>query len=446
VIEDQDVISDALETMTKDIEVVTSYHLVRKGRGAIPQFKKKFTDFWRRWLIKMSSKGILAQDDGWCLELLKAWLVTMSTSSLRAFRHTGCFVSLVVITWICGDVKKMNGEIETVVKQIGVEEKKDGSARAITLGVKLQGVKEKKHLMEEYMSDMYNRYAYKSLMISVFVHRYRDSEPLIRKDCVAELGAWIKALPETYLDPQYLRYVGWLLSDKIASVRLESVKCLVKLYSNEGMIQGLSQFSERFKTRILEMAEAEVNPGIQLQAVNVGICMSKAGLLEDEDQDQLLSLIFNENEQVRAIVVTHFLEIFEEEVDGRLEEFEGVVNEEWIRFKVLAELITKYSVDEAVRNRIDRAVYKDSQSQNNAGSQNGSMVSQEEERIPSSLMKLHQEALIMRGVTGSTSGFCEYFHGAEGEKGIGYDRIHRVVALIFKESKVLKVFVWGLYV
>jgi cohesin complex subunit SA-1/2 len=64
------------------------------------------------------------------------------------------------------------------------------------------------------------------------------------------------------------------------------------------MIQGLSQFSERFKSRILEMAEAEVNPAIQLQAVNVAISMSRAELLEDEDQDQLLSLIFNSNDQV----------------------------------------------------------------------------------------------------------------------------------------------------
>jgi cohesin complex subunit SA-1/2 len=138
----------------------TSYPLVQKGGQAIPQFKKKFTDFWRRWLVKMSSKGILTQDDGWCLELLKAWLVTMSSSQLRAFRHTGCFVSLVVITWICGDVKKINGEIDTAVKQIATEEKKGGdeTARGVTLGVKLQQAREKKNLAEEYMNDMYNRF------------------------------------------------------------------------------------------------------------------------------------------------------------------------------------------------------------------------------------------------------------------------------------------------
>jgi hypothetical protein len=158
------VISDALETITREMRqgdaAAGTYPLVQKGANAIPQFRKKFIDFWNRWLIKMKNQELLTRDDGWCLELLKAWLVTMSSSQLRAFRHTGCFVSLVVITWICGDVKKMNAEIETVGKQLAADEKKngDGSARAVTLNVKLQGLREKKNVVEEYMSDMYNRF------------------------------------------------------------------------------------------------------------------------------------------------------------------------------------------------------------------------------------------------------------------------------------------------
>lgn len=50
---------------------------------------------------------------------------------------------------------------------------------------------------------------------SVFVHRYRDRDPHIRVDCLDALGQWIKALPDVYLDSQYLRYLGWMLSDKV---------------------------------------------------------------------------------------------------------------------------------------------------------------------------------------------------------------------------------------
>jgi hypothetical protein len=151
----------------------------------------------------------------------------------------------------------------------------------------------------------------------------------------------------------------------------------------------------------------------------------------------------------------HFLEIFEEEVDTRLEEFVDVedLNHEWIQFKVLAEMIAKYSVLDAGRNRLDRIVYKDSQtaSQNTLAnsSQNGSSQnSQEEEEnqqevFPASLKKMHQQAMIMRGVASSKSGFCEYFQAeqsaASSEKSIGYDRIYQVAEMIFSESKVLKV-------
>ena len=76
------------------------------------------------------------------------------------------------------------------------------------------------------------------------------------------------------------------------------MKCLVKLYAKEELVQGLSQFSERIKTRILEMADAEVNHSAQHQAALVAISMSRAGLFEEEDQDHLFSLMFSSDAQV----------------------------------------------------------------------------------------------------------------------------------------------------
>ena len=50
---------------------------------------------------------------------------------------------------------------------------------------------------------------------SVFVHRCRDVEAIIRTECIKHLGEWMEQYPSYFLDNNYLRYIGWLLNDKV---------------------------------------------------------------------------------------------------------------------------------------------------------------------------------------------------------------------------------------
>jgi hypothetical protein len=64
------------------------------------------------------------------------------------------------------------------------------------------------------------------LIISVFVHRYRDVDPNIRKDCIQEVGSWVETLPDIYMNPSVLRYLGWMLSDKVIIVKCpDNIEC-----------------------------------------------------------------------------------------------------------------------------------------------------------------------------------------------------------------------------
>ena len=51
---------------------------------------------------------------------------------------------------------------------------------------------------------------------SVFVHRYRDQNAVVRALSLQMLGKWILAFPEHFLSDQYLKYIGWCLSDKVS--------------------------------------------------------------------------------------------------------------------------------------------------------------------------------------------------------------------------------------
>lgn len=50
---------------------------------------------------------------------------------------------------------------------------------------------------------------------SVFVNRYRDADAVIRAECISALGSWMKIDPDHWIDGDYLRYIGWVLSDEV---------------------------------------------------------------------------------------------------------------------------------------------------------------------------------------------------------------------------------------
>ncbi len=50
----------------------------------------------------------------------------------------------------------------------------------------------------------------KEFFDTVFVHRYRDIDARVRTECVEALGTWIWVLPSFYMEPEYLRYLGWI--------------------------------------------------------------------------------------------------------------------------------------------------------------------------------------------------------------------------------------------
>lgn len=199
----------------------------------------------------------------------------------------------------------------------------------------------------------------------------------------------------------------------------------------------MSLFAERFKSRILDMADAEVNQSVQVQAATVAIRMSKAGLLEEEDQDRLFPLIFSLNENVQKPIVQHFLEFVEGAIEERLEDLQEKdedVNSELVRFQVLAELLSRYSILDSSRNS---AALQDSQvrdSQSSSMSASGVENSVNDIERPRSFK--HHRAMIVRGATSSAFGFCDYFEapGNSSESLIGYDRVHAVVRMISESS------------
>lgn len=184
---------------------------------------------------------------------------------------------------------------------------------------------------------------------SVFVHRYRDSDPIIRADCVAALGVWSVRYSSYFLEGSNLRYLGWVLSDKATVVRHEAVKSIHGLYSKKDYIVSLHPFTERFKPRLIEMATRDIDLPTRVAVIQLLRTIEDQGLLEDEQREQLCLLVFGTEVRIRKAVGGFVNSVWTEAVEGKLMGRRDLEKETpRAQAKALAELLVKWSkmVDE----------------------------------------------------------------------------------------------------
>ncbi|EHK97901.1 putative Cohesin subunit psc3 [Glarea lozoyensis 74030] len=203
----------------------------------------------------------------------------------------------------------------------------------------------------------------KDFFDSVYVHRYRDIDARIRTECIEGMGTWIMTLPGEFLDGNYLRYMGWLLSDEVVSVRHEVLKQLEKILRDSANIQGMHTFIERFRVRIVEMATSDADATVRASAVNVVDQIRAHGLLEPDDIDVIGKLIFDSEPRVRKALVGFFSANLKDAFDAKIEELGGeetveeflqledeenydVPRTTWIRLKCLAEILQSYDIQD----------------------------------------------------------------------------------------------------
>ncbi|CAG8501138.1 5108_t:CDS:10 [Ambispora gerdemannii] len=349
--EDEDHIVDNLKALQDayEKESISDYPLVSKSKD-FKKFRKNLLEFFHR-LIKQIKHSILY--DEVFFETVASWVIAMSSSVFRPFRHTATTITHAIVSSLCDAAQEALTELNIAHRQLNAEQKKSRgtrNARYSSLEAKTTELNDKKEHLHSYLNEFFD---------CVFVHRYRDVEALIRAECIKELGLWISKYPELFLDDTYLRYIGWQLSDKSPLVRIESVKSLSRLYAKETFKTSLRHFTERFKSRILEMGLMESDITVRISSINLLAQISQAELLEDSDgyEDQISLLIYSDNPKVRKAVTPFVRDILNiEYIQKKVEEVEtaalngingssGITNirKDWITFKCLAEFLVKSS-------------------------------------------------------------------------------------------------------
>ncbi|KAH9934133.1 uncharacterized protein B0H18DRAFT_1207681 [Fomitopsis serialis] len=313
-----DKLDDFTEILKKDDSPI--YPLTSK-LPVFKRFRTSLSEVIARIITSSAAHGSLYSSD--LMATLQTWVVAMSSSQLRSFRHTATVIALEVETALCDVAAAVENEAEIVSRQRegerkrkaaagrGADKSKAATAREKELESKAAEVRERRAKLAEFL---------KEFVDGVFVHRYRDLDPSIRAECVRAMGLWFAKYPAHFLDGAYLRYVGWVLSDAQTPVRLEAVRALTLAYEQTAYIgaAALQHFTERFKPRLVEMALGDTELSVRVAVVQVLKAIDGHGLLEDEQREKLCLLVFDEETRVRRAVGGFVKGVWEESVEERL--------------------------------------------------------------------------------------------------------------------------------
>lgn len=268
-------------------------------------FKKNVIEFFDKLIDISHEKGILYKDpnaikddadaddneevslaSSFMIQAL-TWLSSLSSCNIRPFRYVSTVIVLNIHSKLCDLILNVTSSLEKQQRQLSntksssksKKNKKAHEKKVEVITNSIQLYHNQKETILEYFTDIVD---------TVFIHRYRDVDPLIRSECLKCLGYWMITYPDHFFQSSFLRYFGWLLSDPSEQVRSEVTKVLLKLYKNsnqndQNMGISFRQFTERFKKQLINMIKKDKDFNVKFNLANVLCELLRAGFLDESD-------------------------------------------------------------------------------------------------------------------------------------------------------------------
>lgn len=331
---DHDSIPDTIDAIQCELkkQVMPSYPLISRAL-IFRKFRQRLSE-WIEKLFICTDEADIVYDET-MMETLIAWISAMSSSAYRSLRHTSTFVALLIVAQVNRMARDNQKEIKAAMNSREAEKTKGATANKVRvkdLDAKVRKANQIKKQLEVYQQE---------LLDSVFIHRYRDSDASIRADCIGELGRWMKHYPDQYLVTGYFRYFGWMLSDPDAKVRHVAIKSLNTLYTRHEYAGPIQQFTERFVSRMAEMAVGDVDTSVRIAAIAILTLINQHNVLDEETKTSLSLHIFDVEPKIRSSIAT----FIKQDLDEEMREVEEDEDEEAagesvkLRWKTLAQLL-----------------------------------------------------------------------------------------------------------
>ncbi|KAE9235653.1 hypothetical protein PF004_g9050 [Phytophthora fragariae] len=291
--------SELADHVVEDLEDANGeYPLTSRGKG-MKKFQRNFEEFWEVFVKECHESDILFTSD--IATNLIDWLTTLSSSELRPIRHTSTVAVLALSNSLVRTAANISEQLAISTRQLNAETNSPSTTPGAHKSPNVQKIallRDNKTLYETRLQQVLK--LVNLIFTGVVVHRYRDVMPEIRVVSVQCLGHWIITLPDQFLKDNFLKYLGWLLSDKSASVRLEVIEILCELYEKDALTEKLEVFTARFLPRYLELCK-DVDDSVVEECIHLLIAVDKCSLISSDIELQTVEkLVFDaEHEHIR---------------------------------------------------------------------------------------------------------------------------------------------------
>ncbi|CAH0484442.1 unnamed protein product [Peronospora farinosa] len=297
---DQLEMRDLVNHVLEDLENVNGEYLISSRGKSAKKFQRHFEGFWEAFVKECYESEILLTSD--VAYNFIDWLTTLSSSELRPIRHTSTVAVLALSSALVRTAASISEQLTITKRQLNAET--SSSSTTSTGTNKSPNVQKVAFLQSNealYESRLQQVLKLVNLIFTgVVVHRYRDVMLEIRLVSIQCLGHWITTLPDHFLKDNFLKYLGWLLSDKAASVRHEVVEILCELYENDAFTERLELFNSRFLPRYLELC-SDKDDAVVGESIHLLIAVDKHSLISsDIEISPVEKLVFDaEREDIR---------------------------------------------------------------------------------------------------------------------------------------------------
>lgn len=156
---DQDGIVDTLSDIQTDFKADTllgAYPLISKSK-TYKKFRPSLGAFLSKLFAAAATEEILYEDDGGLFTIVEAWLASLSSSQVRAFRHTSTVVALMTVSALNEVAVATNKEHAQANRAKEAEEKKGrkDKARLKDLEKNCAEIHERKVALEQFLDELF---------------------------------------------------------------------------------------------------------------------------------------------------------------------------------------------------------------------------------------------------------------------------------------------------
>lgn len=289
----EDELSELLSHVVKGMEAtpqdqvllhLTSSDTNSRVAAVSREYRKLFEEFWRQLGALIVVEGLAVADED--EETSGAEVIRTILERLVNLAHVGvtdirAAATLAIYQMGFALVERtvdLDNKLTTARRQL--EASSNQARKKAALTTQIEAYEQEKDLLVETIQGI--------VISAVFMKRYKDISPQIRAFSIEVLSQFMILNPEVFLKNIFLKYMGWLLSDKDGAVRDCAVRCfkapIVSDLDSDDVKQAMEGAVTKFLPRLCDCV-LDVDTKVQESTMELFVILMKKGYLDNLDDD-----------------------------------------------------------------------------------------------------------------------------------------------------------------